>query len=109
MADPDPVTLKQLSAPQEAVLPDREFAKRFPWYKPVDYFIKGLEENRQGRGQVFDRGDDQAGPGGVARQRNMPGALRLLTNPFHCLTIGSRNDSRKTLDGRGKVGRFFAI
>jgi len=73
MADPDPVTLKQLSAPQEAVLPDREFAKRFPWYKPVDYFIKGLEENRQGRGQVFDRGDDQTGPGSIEGRRSVSG------------------------------------
>lgn len=43
------ITLKQLSNLDEAALLDQEFSTHFPWYKQSEYFIRCLEENRDGK------------------------------------------------------------
>ncbi|MFK4169674.1 hypothetical protein ACI2LM_25820 [Paenibacillus lautus] len=45
----DFITLKQLSDIDEAVLLDQAFSTHFPWYKQGEYFIRCLEENREGK------------------------------------------------------------
>lgn len=45
----DIITLKQLTDIDEALLLDHEFSTQFPWYKQGEYFIRCLEENREGK------------------------------------------------------------
>lgn len=45
----DLITLKRLSTLEEAGLLDRQFAAHFSWYKQGDYYIRCLEENRDGK------------------------------------------------------------
>lgn len=45
----DTITIKQLSKLDEASLLDQKFAEKYPWYRSGDYFVKCLEENREGK------------------------------------------------------------
>ncbi|WP_374019264.1 GNAT family N-acetyltransferase [Paenibacillus thiaminolyticus] len=45
----DNITLRQLSTVDEAALLDHECNLSFPWYTSRDYFLKCLDENREGK------------------------------------------------------------
>lgn len=42
------IRIQRLGSAEEALRLDREFAQRYLWYRPGDYFANCLEENRSG-------------------------------------------------------------